>query len=607
MVQILCYNNYNSFRRCQLKKEPKRKTSKYSRFNGSLEISDPDTISNVKIEQEREIIENQRLGSYDFNGKYSIPKEIIGDLLKLPKQILSVKAQDPLRGKKDVYRLTAKLPGFDKLDFLLEVDNQFADIYLLEKAYKEGGNYFDTHEVHLKSVLISEENSIEKIMKNLKINTDTDDGGRKIDESEIIDLLLRKIYLQSVAQKLKEKSIGAEREVFEDVMATLKSSGAYGEKILATFVARLDTRQSILSAKGTPEYNRALNDVMMSSIYLQTTDENLKDPKIKAIYDKIVTLRQQTIEPIMQEAKDSITATAIKGRFVEKYKQDIPKEEMQAHFETLASTRMVDNESSQVVERESVAPAPVVERESKADRIKEYLDKREQTQAQEQGLSAVSTAEKEPTVIPTKGNRVEAPEPVVVDKRQTKPLEEAAFIGVSPAKGGNKLETPTMETPVKGAAKEVSQGNVVERQVVEPVVEPVRTAPEPAAVFTPVVDASVKAAYGPSSDAKEIAAADIVRKAEEKAGRINPEREQGEVAPTAETEAIDKKAAQERVGAVREGEGQPPTQAPVNSIAGEVMEEWLNRNLLLRGISSVSEITKGAENGRDRDLVNGIN
>lgn len=448
-----------------MKKEPKSKMFKYSRFNGSLEISDPDTISNVKIEQEREIIENQRLGSYDINGKYSISKDIVSDLLKLPKNISSVKAQDPLRGKKDVYRLTAKLPGFDRLEYLLEIDGQFADVYLLEKAYKEGGNYFDTHEVHLKSILVSQENDLTKIMKSLKINTDTDDGGREIEETEIIDLLLRKIYLQSIAQKLKEQSIGAEREVFEDIMTTLKNSGAYGEKILATFVARLDTRKSILAAKGTPEYNKALNDVMMSSIYLQTTDEDLKNSKTKQIYDNITSLRQQTIEPIMQEAKDSITATAVKGKFVERYKQDISKEEMQTRFERLSSTRMVDNEANQT----EPTRTPVIDvqtkpnRESRADRIRDYLDKKERLQSQEESLSAINETNQNDRNATTT-NRVEGPAPEIVDKRKGRVLEEAGFVGATSKLKGKGLDAPTVEAPTLKAGRSPSRSGTLEQK-----------------------------------------------------------------------------------------------------------------------------------------------
>ena len=114
--------------------------------NKGVSVSDYQAISITKLEQELDIINNGRLGNYDSQGNYFFDEDITEELINCTKYVSKYIKENPLRKGNDTYFLYTLLPGFEKLEFILEANSKSARLLLLEKVVKEGGEYFDIFE-----------------------------------------------------------------------------------------------------------------------------------------------------------------------------------------------------------------------------------------------------------------------------------------------------------------------------------------------------------------------------------------------------------------------------------------------------------------------------
>ncbi len=406
---------------------------KYFRYNGASFITDPIAIKNLKISQERSIIDNQKLGEYDLEGNYYISTEITKELLLLTKTISEFRANDPLKGGRDVYRLHANLPGFEKIEFLLEVDAKTATLFLLEKNFLEGGQYIETDEVFIKQFSSETELSFAEIKKLIKIDEGDNNSGRNISPEEYSHIYLRKIYLNQVANTLSEITIKTERDSFEQAIEILKKSGSYGVKVLKVFVERLNDRKDVVDNKDYMGYNKALNDILFSAIEMATSEEDLKDSKISKVHNNIIAIRNAPIKNAIEEAKGSVTPLSVKGKLFEMTKTDLPKEVVESHYTELSTLKMVNKEVNK----------------AKSDEIK-LIRERDLVKPEE----TISDKKVEKTVIKgAKANKntvIEAEKPAYVFKNVEKPLTpENISDKLNVIQTGNRVVEEKPDKPVK--------------------------------------------------------------------------------------------------------------------------------------------------------------
>ena len=291
----------------------------YLRSNGQDITDDKIYIESVRDEQTRDIIDNYRVGNYDSNGNYIIDADIVQELIKITKK-LNRKDYERLIAETNgdyEFKSIADIPLFGKLEFRLIVTKTDAKLYLIENVFREGGGYLEVYGEKIAEYVSDtiEKQDLKSIFTifNIKL-VDDDDDGKKVEELEDIDkLMTRKIYLSLLAKQMVETTAGDEKEVFDSVVTILKTEGGeYGKKVLKNFVDRLERRPEVMTIKDKKGYNKALNDMLMGSLEVVTTQEDLQDANKKIVFDKINQMRNQFSQHNVEKAKQIVTAKQVK-------------------------------------------------------------------------------------------------------------------------------------------------------------------------------------------------------------------------------------------------------------------------------------------------------
>ena len=283
--------------------------------NKGVSVSDYQAISITKLEQELDIINNGRLGNYDSQGNYFFDEDITEELINCTKYVSKYIKENPLRKGNDTYFLYTLLPGFEKLEFILEANSKSARKKI----------------------------TIDYIIDKLHIiNVDSDDGAQRDELLYVTLILLRKIYMKNLAELILNNSIQLEREQFEKSIAALKANGEYGNRILEKFVQRLKTRQDVVNKKKSPNYNRALNEILASVIYIETKDSDLTKKANKDLYSLVTEKRINRLAPILAENKKEVSAAKVKGAYFDLTHKDLADSRVANAIANYSNNRFVD-------------------------------------------------------------------------------------------------------------------------------------------------------------------------------------------------------------------------------------------------------------------------
>ena len=150
----------------------------YKRDNGE-DIIDPVAIRSCKDEQNRDIIENQRLGSYDKYGNYILIPEIRQELINIPKLVYNTREEENCK----IFDLSAKIPLFENLYFKLKISNIEAVLYITETITREAGEYVEVYEEVVDSLSLQEEKIPQSIIfRTFNIFENDDDYGQEFED-----------------------------------------------------------------------------------------------------------------------------------------------------------------------------------------------------------------------------------------------------------------------------------------------------------------------------------------------------------------------------------------------------------------------------------------
>lgn len=293
----------------------------YKRENGE-NIVDPNAIKSCKDEQNRDIIENGRLGSYDKYGNYILIPEIRDELINIPKLIYNTREED----RDKIYDLKSKLPIFGEFFFKLKISNVEAVLYLVETVTREAGEYVEVYEEIVDTISLAEEKIPEKIIfRTFNIFETEDDYGKEFEEFfGFENILLRKMYLSILSTKLQEKTKEEEKEYFKQMFEILEQGGEYGKRVINEFMRRLKDRKEIFDTQDEDTYNRATSEILLSAIEMVTTEKDLQDENTKKIYLEVINVRNKNIEKHIREAQKEVD---------EKYVKEAVNNATRAHIE----------------------------------------------------------------------------------------------------------------------------------------------------------------------------------------------------------------------------------------------------------------------------------
>ena len=275
----------------------------YIRQNGE-DLYDSASIQSCKKEQNRDIIDNSRLGSYDKFGNYIIIPEIKYELINMPKLVVKTK----IKPEYELFELISGIPLFNNLYFKLIITQKDVTLFLVENVSREAGEYVEVYEEIIDNFPINKnEISTSVILKSYHIFIDEDDYKEfKRHNSDVINILTRKVYLTLLSREINKKTIYDEKFAFNYMIDLLKESGEYGQRILNDFSTRINDRQKIFDISNPNEYYKAVNEVLLSSIDFVTTKEDKQNPKTYEIYRNLMDARNVNIDKYINESSKDI-------------------------------------------------------------------------------------------------------------------------------------------------------------------------------------------------------------------------------------------------------------------------------------------------------------
>ncbi len=283
----------------------------YSRTNGES-IVDPFAVKSCKNEQNRDIIENGRLGSYDEYGNYLFIPEIRQELIEIPKLIYNTAIKDG----RTTYDLRAIIPIFGDMYFKLRINKYEAKLLLIENVTREAGQYVEVYEELVDSIALSETEpvSTDVIFTLFHIYEDDDDYGMEFDAYYGFEnILLKKIYMGLLANEIKDLTASDEHACYLEMMEIIEESGEYGERIKKEFLTRLKDRRQIFDIKDEYSYDRAVNEILLSSVDIATTKEDKENPKTRAVYNKIINVRNKNLAKYIEQAEERVDENYVKN------------------------------------------------------------------------------------------------------------------------------------------------------------------------------------------------------------------------------------------------------------------------------------------------------
>ncbi len=425
----------------------------YTRPSGEEVVGDSKYISSIRDEQSRDIIDNCRIGNYDSNGNYAIDPEITAELIGMNKWIYRETLKNVLKDNKKEIELivNSRLPLFGDMEFRLVVAETSARLYLIEEVFREGGGYLETYGEKIAEYVSdsTEKEDLASIFTlfNIRIiEEDEEDDGKKVDEedSNIEKLLVRKIYLSLLAKQLIDETAAEEKAIFDKIVAILKEQGGeYGKRVLKNFIDRLERRPEVMGIKDKSGYNKALNDMLMGAIEVVTTDDDMKDDKIKKIFIDINNLRNNHTQDNIDKVKRNISPDTVK-KVYDKVRGDKAKLTLQD------VSRIIDDTQDTLKKPEGVRKSkPILKQETRQALLKQTP---KNVVVEETHEKPAAAALKKETAEPVKKAPAKKP---VIKKEDKAPVKKPAKAPTKVEKGKAKSDSKPKKKVVKEPAKPI--------------------------------------------------------------------------------------------------------------------------------------------------------
>ena len=409
----------------------------YKRRNGENLVNDPEAIRSCKTEQSRDVIDNARLGSYDKYGNYVIIPDIKRELISMPKLVYST--NNTANGT--VYDLKGTIPIFGDVFFKLTIGRNEATLSLTESVNREAGGYLEVYDEAIDSLALGKDrlpNSI--IFRNYHITDKPEDFGKK-ESYEYGNILTRKVYLSLLSKELRAVSNIDEHEAFENMVSTLKSGGTYGKKVLNEFVTRLKDRPAVFEISNSDHYNKAINEILLSSLDVATTDDDKDNTETRQIYLDVVNARNQNIEAELQIANNRVDEKYVRDlvrRASAEFegKQELSEEDVaEEFFEKLGDKK-------RAAARRRTLEKPMLkqgkeskeeEAKTKEEKLKQLLDKKEKDKKKTPANKKLKAAKGK-----TASKKLKAGKKKTASKGKKKVAKKGAKKGAKKAKLKNK-------------------------------------------------------------------------------------------------------------------------------------------------------------------------
>ena len=293
----------------------------YNRKNGESIFNDIEAIESCKREQSRDVIDNARLGSIDKYGNYIIIPDIKRELISLPKLVYNTIIQNGTT----IYELKSNIPIFGDTFFKLTIGKDKASLALIESVSREAGGYREMYEEVFDSYDLGEDRLPTSYLFRIYNISEKPSENGKDDYLKCDNILMRKVYLNLLSKELQGVSKVEEKKSFDQMVTILKKGGEYGRRVLTKFIDRLKDRPAVFEIVDTDGYQKAMNEVLLSSLDIATTNEDKQNKENHRVYLDVLNARNANIENEIRQANSRIDENYVKAivkKATDKYTSD---------------------------------------------------------------------------------------------------------------------------------------------------------------------------------------------------------------------------------------------------------------------------------------------
>lgn len=280
-------------------------------ISSNQEAQDGVEIASLLMRQKLDVFSNGLLGEFDASGAYSISDKIIKELVAMAKVVTN-------KDDKTLY-LVAKAGNQGEefsIKFILQIHSdgelKTATLKVLEKCDRANGVFSNTVSCFV-AKYTDEDNEffLTKVFTILNIITDGEDSQMLSMNNQLAPSI---ILLKNKHRAMKIKLAGMtaiDKKFFEERLALLKKSGAYGSFVLRQFAILARENAGKLPMKSESKYYRIMNEILDNCFERAGA---IKDNNIKAEFAKI----NSAFRDAVQQAEASLSAPTVKKPSAEK-------------------------------------------------------------------------------------------------------------------------------------------------------------------------------------------------------------------------------------------------------------------------------------------------
>ena len=363
----------------------------------------------------------------------------------MPKLVYNVATKDT----KTIYDLRSAIPLFGDIFFRLKINKYEAVLLLVEKVVREAGQYIEVYEEVVDSLAFGEKEPMSKeaIFIIFNITEDSGDFGRKMaDGFEFDNILLRKTYLSFVAQKFNQITGEQELQDFEEMLKILQNGGEYGKKVLICFAKRIKDRMNIFDIQDEQYYARSLNQILLASLDIATTEQDKENEENFAIYKKVINVRNRRTKELVKSVENQLDEQEIKQIVIDakkaflEHNQEVLSQVTLQYMDKLSTSKQ-GGEKSETKKQRHTLDKPI---------MKQLIAKKQQEKKELEGLSKEQKIQK---ILNKDSKKEQKPVKKVAPSKAQKAKAKSKAKGKGKAKG----KKPSKKKPSKPQKKSASK------------------------------------------------------------------------------------------------------------------------------------------------------
>ncbi|MBQ9792242.1 MAG: hypothetical protein IJW32_00655 [Clostridia bacterium] len=305
------------------------KTHKH-RFNVYVDLNTKTRLGENLLQQyheetKRHCMDIGRIGYHDHNGRYVIDFYTTKELIVVPKLIIRVTERAVDRAGKDVYQLRTYMSKFGQLNFLLTVDRDKAELFLVENIYIENMNHREDYETLLFKLTYFNQKPVplREIFYKFGIKANPDDYGKSWKEEDVCinNILVSKAKAEMTKQMANSLASAVNQKALVASLNYLNKEGDFGKKVTASYSQKVANQKEINKLATSPKLENTLNNVLIKTLEEQVTKKDLTDGTNFRVYKKVLDVQMTCPFELSQTVEKANTKDNLKSFLVEVYQK----------------------------------------------------------------------------------------------------------------------------------------------------------------------------------------------------------------------------------------------------------------------------------------------